>query len=176
VEATVAANERQQLRMVDKIVTALGAPGSAAALTGLTVGILGLSFKPNTDDVRESPALGIVRELLRRGARVQAYDPAAMDRAGALLPEVDYRMDAYSAAERADGLVLMTEWNQFRNLDLGRLRSVMRRALLVDLRNAYDPARAEAFGFEYEGVGRGRPRRPTPAAADPVLALDADGR
>ncbi len=152
-EATVEVNERQKARMVEKIVAALGGPGEA--LHEVTVAVLGLAFKPNTDDVREAPALAIVEELLRRGARVQAYDPAAMDQARRLLPQVDYRADAYSAAEGADALVLVTEWNQFRNLDLGRLKGLMRRPLLLDLRNVYEPEKATAFGFEHHGVGRG---------------------
>jgi UDPglucose 6-dehydrogenase len=170
-EATVEVNERQTLRMVDKITCALGVAGSGS-LAGLTIGVLGLAFKPNTDDIREAPALLIVRELLRRGASVQAYDPAAIERAVRVLPEVDYRSDAYSTAEGADGLVLMTEWNQFRNLDLGRLKTLMRRPVLLDLRNVYEPERAEAIGFLYEGVGRSRPDRvSTASAAEPEAAL-----
>jgi len=152
-EATVEVNERQKARMVEKIVGALGGPGEV--LDEVTVAVLGLAFKPNTDDVRESPALTIVEALLRRGARVQAYDPAAMEQARRVLPQVDYRADAYSAAEGADALVLVTEWNQFRNLDLGRLKGLMRRPLLLDLRNVYEPEKATAFGFEHHGVGRG---------------------
>jgi UDPglucose 6-dehydrogenase len=154
-ETTVEVNERQKRRMLDKIAAALGA-GDAGGLAGVTVGVLGLAFKPNTDDIREAPALFIVRELLRRGASVQAYDPAAMAPAARVLPEVSYRTDAYSAADGADALVLLTEWNQFRNLDLGRLKTLMRRPVLVDLRNVYEPQLAEAAGFAYEGVGRGR--------------------
>jgi UDPglucose 6-dehydrogenase len=154
-EATIEVNERQKGRMVHKITAALGV-SEAGTLAGLTIGVLGLAFKPNTDDIREAPALVIVRELLRRGASVQAYDPAAMQRAAEVLPEVDYRSDAYTAAEGADALVLMTEWNQFRNLDLGRLKTLMRQPVLLDLRNVYEPEPAQACGFRYEGVGRGR--------------------
>ena len=118
------------------------------------MGVLGLSFKPNTDDIREAPSVAIIRELLRRGAEVQAYDPAAMEQAKSVLPEVHYHHDAYSAAEGADLLVLVTEWNQFRNLDLEKIRKSMRRPIFVDLRNVYDPGRAKAFGFQYHGVGR----------------------
>ncbi|HXH82342.1 MAG TPA: UDP-glucose/GDP-mannose dehydrogenase family protein [Candidatus Tectomicrobia bacterium] len=162
VEATIDVNERQRQRMVDKIVGSLGAEPNAGRLDGVTVAVLGLAFKPNTDDVREAPALHIVRDLARRGARVQAYDPAAMEQARRVCPEADYRADAYSAAEDADAVVLVTEWNQFRNLDLSRLKTVMRRPLLLDLRNVYDPATVEALGFEYEGVGR---RPPTARSA-----------
>jgi UDPglucose 6-dehydrogenase len=173
-EATVEANERQKLRMVDKILTVLGVAGSDS-LAGVTVGVLGLAFKPNTDDIREAPALLIIRELLRRGASVQAYDPAAMQRAAAVLPEVAYRTDAYRTAEGADAVVLVTEWNEFRNLDLGRLKTVMRRPVLLDLRNVYEPERAIALGFLYDGVGRGRPEagQSTAGESEPALALDA---
>ena len=140
--------------MVDKIVSALGVSLNPGNLEGITVGILGLAFKPNTDDVRESSSLVIMRELQRRGARVQAYDPAAMEQAQRILPEVDYRTDAYSAAEGADAVVLVTEWNQFRNLELERIKGLMRRPILVDLRNVYEPERVRALGFEYYGVGR----------------------
>ena len=154
VETVVEVNEQQRLRMVDKIVSALGVSLNPGNLEGITVGILGLAFKPNTDDVRESSSLVIMRELQRRGARVQAYDPAAMEQAQRILPEVDYRTDAYSAAEGADAVVLVTEWNQFRNLDLERIKRLMRRPILVDLRNVYEPERVRALGFEYYGVGR----------------------
>lgn len=153
VEATIEINERQKLRMVDKIVRALGNP---ASLEGLTIGILGLAFKPNTDDIREAPALVIVRELQRRGARVQAYDPEAMSAAKQVLTDVRYCPDPYAAADQADALVLVTEWNQFRNLDLAEIKRAMHRPVLVDLRNVYDPDKAAAIGLQYHAVGRGR--------------------
>ena len=154
VETVVEVNERQKHYMVDKIVGALGASVNPGSLEGLTVGVLGLAFKPNTDDIREAPSIAIIRELLRRGARVQAYDPAAMEQAKSVLPEVRYQCDAYSTAENADLLALLTEWNQFRNLDLEKIGKSMRRAILVDLRNVYEPERVKALGFEYYGVGR----------------------
>jgi UDPglucose 6-dehydrogenase len=140
--------------MVTKILGALGLDESAS-LEGTTLGVLGLAFKPDTDDVRESPALRIVAELRRRGARIQAYDPAAMEQARAIHPDIVYRPDAYSVAEESDAVVLMTEWNQFRNLDLSRMKGLMRRPILVDLRNAYEPERVKALGLTYQGVGRG---------------------
>jgi UDPglucose 6-dehydrogenase len=165
VSAVVEVNERQKRRMVDKIVTALGM-AAGGSLEDLTIGVLGLTFKPNTDDVREAPALDIIRALRQLGAHVQAYDPAGIVHARRTLPDVDYRDDAYSAAEKADALVLITEWNQFRNLDFDQLRRVMRRPLLLDLRNVYDPERLVALGFEYHGVGRTAPAvRPSP---DPI--------
>lgn len=154
VETVIEVNEAHKLRMVDKIVEALGVSVNPGSLTGLTVAVLGLAFKPNTDDVRDAPSLVIIRELLRRGARVQAYDPAAIEQARHILPEVDYRTDPYSAAEGADVLALVTEWNQFRNLDLEKIRQHMRRPILLDLRNVYEPERVKALGFDYHGVGR----------------------
>ena len=154
VETVVEVNEQQRLRMVQKIVGALGVSSDPGALDGITVGMLGLAFKPNTDDVRQSPSLVIIGELERLGARVQAYDPAATEPARRVLPGVDYRADAYGAAEGADVLVLATEWNQFRNLDLEKIKGLMRRPILVDLRNVYEPERARMLGFTYRGVGR----------------------
>jgi UDPglucose 6-dehydrogenase len=154
VETVIEVNEAQRARMVTKILRALGLDESAS-LEGTTLGVLGLAFKPDTDDVRESPAIAIVEALRRRGARIQAYDPAAMEQAKAFLPDILYRPDAYSAAEEADAVVLITEWNQFRNLDLSRMKSLMRRPILVDLRNAYEPERVKALGLTYQGVGRG---------------------
>jgi UDPglucose 6-dehydrogenase len=154
VETVIEVNEAQRTRMVTKVLRALGLDESAT-LEGVTLGILGLAFKPDTDDVRDSPAVAIAAALRRRGARVQAYDPAAMDQARAVLPDVLFRPDAYSAAEDADAVVLLTEWNQFRNLDLSRMKSLMRQPILVDLRNVYEPERAKALGLTYQGVGRG---------------------
>jgi UDPglucose 6-dehydrogenase len=154
VEAAAEVNEQQKHRMVEKIVSALGVSLNPGSLDGRTIGVLGLAFKPNTDDVRESPALFICRELGRRGARLQAYDPAAIKQAREVLPSVDYRPDAYSVAEGADAVVLLTEWNQFRSLELERMKALMRRPLLLDLRNVYEPEKAKALGFEYYGVGR----------------------
>jgi UDPglucose 6-dehydrogenase len=150
VEATVAANEFQWRRMVEKIVAAIGTP------RGKRVAVLGLSFKPNTDDVRDSPALAIIRGLRRRGIRVTGYDPAAIARAREVIPGIEYANDEYEAARGAHGLVIVTEWNEFRNLDLTRLKRIMRKRVLCDLRNIYDPDDVEAAGFRYVGVGRGR--------------------
>jgi len=150
VEAVVEVNERIKLRMVDKIRGACGGP-----LAGLTIGVLGLSFKPETDDMREAAAIPILHGLIAERASVRAFDPAAMDNAREVLPaEVCYCEDAYDAARGADCLVILTEWNQFRSLDLERLRASMRRPLVVDLRNVYDPEKVRAAGFEYDSVGR----------------------
>ena len=151
-EATMRANAKQRRRMVDKIRTAAG-----GQLQGKRVGILGLSFKPNTNDLREAPSLEILSRLQQEGAEVQAYDPAAMEEASRLLPGVRLCGNSYEAAEGADLLVLMTEWNQFRNLDLERIKTGLRSPVFVDLRNVYEPARMVAMGFKYASLGRPTP-------------------
>jgi UDPglucose 6-dehydrogenase len=149
VEAVVEVNRRQGGRMIPKIERLVG------DLKGKTIAVLGLSFKPETDDLRESPAVAVVRGLLAKGARVRAYDPVAMAQARAELPEVEYAEDEYSAAEGADCLVFATEWNQFRALDMARVKGLLRRPLVADLRNIYEPEAMRRLGFEYTGVGRG---------------------
>ncbi|MGE0469451.1 MAG: UDP-glucose 6-dehydrogenase [Candidatus Nitrospira kreftii] len=141
-------NEIQRGRMVDKIREAVG------GLKGKTLAMLGLSFKPNTNDLREAPALAISRELLAEGAAIRAYDPEAMAEACQLIPELQACRDTYHAAEGADALVIMTEWNVFRNLDFDKLKAAMRSSVLLDLRNIYDSERAAAAGFKYVSVGR----------------------
>jgi len=149
VEAVIRANEGQRRRMVDKIVACLdGEP------RGKTVAMLGLSFKPETDDMRDAPAVAIARALLERGAKVQAYDPQAMEVARKELPDVALTENAYEACRGADVLVIVTEWNQFRMLDLERVRGLLARPVIADLRNIYDPAPMRAAGFEYVCVGR----------------------
>jgi UDPglucose 6-dehydrogenase len=149
VEAVIRVNERQREVMLEKIEGALG--GSAK---GRVVAVLGLSFKPETDDMRDSPAVDIIRGLLARGASVQAFDPRAMDQARKLLPDVSLCEDAYDASRGADALVIATEWNQFRMLNLERIRSLLRRPVIADLRNIYEPETMRAAGFEYVSVGR----------------------
>ena len=121
----------------------------------VSVALLGLAFKPNTDDLRESIAIDFARALLRQGVRVKAYDPVAMPVAQSLLPRLVYCSDAYLAARGADALVVVTEWNQFRQLDLARVKRLMRRPVIVDCRNIYDPTMVREHGFRYLGVGRG---------------------
>jgi UDPglucose 6-dehydrogenase len=116
---------------------------------------LGLSFKPNTDDLRDAPALEIIHLLQNEGAQVRAYDPAASAPATELLPNVAIGKDPYEVAEGADALVVATEWNEFRHLDLQRIASTMRQPVLVDGRNIYDPETMRSYGFTYFGVGRG---------------------
>ncbi len=148
VSAAIAANDAQRERMVEKISEAIG------TLAGKTVGVLGLSYKPNTDDVRDSPALAIIRRLQEEGARVRCFDPQAMPRAEKELVDVTFCKDAYDAAKDSDCLVLATEWNEFRSLDLVRLREYLSSPVLVDLRNVYARDEVEKLGFRYTGVGR----------------------
>ena len=149
VEATVAANDRRKKSMADRIVSALG--GDAV---GKTVGILGLTFKPNTDDMRDSPSLDIVPALLAAGAVVQAFDPEGMEEAATLLPGIALKDGAYEVANGADVLVILTEWDQFRALDLGRIKTAMRAPRLVDLRNIYKREEIARYGFDYFSIGR----------------------
>jgi UDPglucose 6-dehydrogenase len=149
VEAVIRVNERQRERMIEKIDRILD--GSAQ---GKTVAVLGLSFKPETDDMRDAPSLDIIRALLARGASVRAFDPVAMPNAARELPSITYCKNEYEACENADALVLVTEWNQFRMLDLERVKSLLRSPVLVDLRNVYDPAALRRAGFRYDSVGR----------------------
>jgi len=141
-------NRDQRMLAIDKLRECL------ETLEGRTVGLLGLAFKPNTDDLREAPSLDIARVLIAAGADVRAYDPAAMAGARELLPQVVYSADPYELANGADGLVLVTEWNEFRQLDLGRVRASMRRPVMIDGRNIYDPALMRSLGFIYRGIGR----------------------
>ncbi|HEY8634745.1 MAG TPA: UDP-glucose/GDP-mannose dehydrogenase family protein [Candidatus Dormibacteraeota bacterium] len=141
-------NRDQRMLAIDKLRECL------ETLEGRTVGLLGLAFKPNTDDLREAPSLDIARVLIAAGADVRAYDPAAMAGARELLPDVVYSADPYALADGADGLVLVTEWNEFRQLDLGRVKASMRRPVMVDGRNIYDPAIMRSLGFTYRGIGR----------------------
>ncbi|HYG80392.1 MAG TPA: UDP binding domain-containing protein, partial [Pyrinomonadaceae bacterium] len=148
VESVVEVNRRQRERMIPKIEKLVG------DLKGKTVAVLGLSFKPETDDMRDAPAIDIVRALTQRGARVRAYDPVAIEQAKKILPDIEYAEDEYDAVEGADALVFMTEWNQFRALDMQRVKELMRAPKIADLRNIYDPERMRRLGFDYVGVGR----------------------
>jgi UDPglucose 6-dehydrogenase len=150
VDTVVKVNDRMKLRAVDKVRAALG-----GELEGKTVALLGLSFKPETDDMRESASIPIAETLVAEGAGVRAFDPVAMDNAKAILPEeVVYCEDSYDAAHGADALVIVTEWNQFRSLDLQRIKGALTGNAIVDLRNVCNPERMAAHGFEYTGVGR----------------------
>jgi UDPglucose 6-dehydrogenase len=148
IEAVLEVNRITRRRMIEKI------EGALEGAAGKTVGVLGLSFKPNTDDIRESPALPIIQALLERGATVRAFDPEAMDGCRPLFPAVTFCENAYEAAEDADALVIVTEWNQFRKLDLDRLHLLLRQPLVIDLRNLYEPETMAAAGFRYVSIGR----------------------
>src|SRR5687768_6058823 len=148
VDAVIEANERQRDAMIPKIEKLVG------DISGKRIGILGLSFKPETDDMRESPAIDIIKSLVEKGARVKAYDPVAMDEARHCLPEIDYADDEYDAIRDADILVIVTEWNQFRALDMEKVKSLLRAPRIADLRNIYEPVDMKEMGFEYIGVGR----------------------
>jgi UDPglucose 6-dehydrogenase len=148
VDAVVEANEYQRSAMISKIEKLVG------DLNGKTIGVLGLSFKPETDDMRESPATDIINEMTKRGARVKAFDPVAMAEAHHYLPDIDYAADEYDAIEGADALVIITEWNQFRALDMERVKSLLKSPCIADLRNIYEPDDMREMGFEYVGVGR----------------------
>jgi UDPglucose 6-dehydrogenase len=148
VDAVIEVNRRQRRAMVPKIEKLVG------ELAGKTIAILGLAFKPETDDMREAPAIDIISGLIERGAKVRAYDPVAMTEAAKVLADVDYAADEYEAVTDADALVFVTEWNQFRALDMRRIRDLMRTPRIADLRNIYEPADMRELGFEYVGVGR----------------------
>jgi UDPglucose 6-dehydrogenase len=149
VEATVAVNDARKKKMADKVVAALG--GDVA---GKTVGILGLTFKPNTDDMRDAPSLDIIPALQALGARIQAYDPEGRHEAEKMLKDVDFRDGPYDVAEAADAVVILTEWDQFRALDLDRIKLLMKQPVMVDLRNIYQPRDIRSVGFSYTSIGR----------------------
>jgi len=147
-DAVIKANEEQKKRMVGKIIEKVG------DLKGKTIGVLGLAFKPNTDDIRESSSIVIIQGLLDMGAKVKAFDPAAMEEAKAVLPGIEFGKDAYDVVRGADALVLATEWNQFRRLDLTHIKELLKAPVFIDLRNVYDPDQMKRLGFDYCGVGR----------------------
>jgi UDPglucose 6-dehydrogenase len=125
------------------------------ALGGKTIGLLGLSFKPNTDDMRDAPAIDIASSLQAQGANVRAYDPVAMEVAAPLMPGVEMAADPYELAKGCDALIVVTEWNEFKQLDLDQIRDSMRQPVLFDGRNIYDPEKMQKLGFRYRGLGRG---------------------
>jgi UDPglucose 6-dehydrogenase len=148
VDAVIEANERQRDAMIPKIESLVG------DLRGKKVGVLGLSFKPETDDMRESPAIEIVHAMIERGATVRAFDPVAMDEARHFLNGIEYATDEYDAIDGADALVIITEWNQFRALDMEKVKQLLKAPKIADLRNIYEPSDMREMGFDYVGVGR----------------------
>jgi len=151
VRTTVAVNDDRKAHMVERVSRALG-----GELKGKRVAVLGLAFKPNTDDMREAPSIPIVKALVDRGASVVAFDPVARQQAEQIFSGVEFTDDAYAAANGADALVIVTEWDEFRALDLDRISSMLKGKILVDLRNVYDRSDAQEAGLTYYGVGRGR--------------------
>jgi len=150
VEAVAAVNDARKRAMARKVSAALGGD-----VRGKTIALLGLTFKPNTDDMREAPSIPLITALQDMGAKVRAYDPVGMEQAKGVVSNVAFCNDAYSCAEGAAALVIVTEWEQFRALDFDRLKRVMAQPALVDLRNVYRPEEMQRHGFTYEGVGRG---------------------
>jgi len=148
IDAVIDANESQKLRMVEKIREMIG------DINGRTIGVLGLAFKPNTDDIRESAAIVIIKGLQGGGARVKTYDPAAMKTARSVLKGVEFCVDPYETVLDCDGVVLVTEWNEFRRLDLPRIKRNLKQPIFIDLRNVYEPSQMKNMGFKYCGVGR----------------------
>jgi UDPglucose 6-dehydrogenase len=148
VNSAVRANERQKEFMAEKIKDAMG------VLEGKIIAILGLSFKPNTDDIREAPSLYIIESLLKEKANIRVYDPVSMKEVERIIPRIKYCKDPYDAVKGADALVIMTEWNQFRNLELDKLKKLLKGLYFFDLRNVYEPQRLREKGFKYFCVGR----------------------
>jgi UDPglucose 6-dehydrogenase len=150
IEAVVAVNDARKAGMAARIIAAAG-----GTVRGKTIGVLGLTFKPETDDMRDSPSVPIVGRLVEDGASIRAFDPAGIEQARPLMPEtVIYARDALDAAAGADILLVVTEWNEFRAIAPDRLREAMRGDLIVDLRNMYDPVAMRASGFRYQSIGR----------------------
>jgi UDPglucose 6-dehydrogenase len=151
VRTTVEVNDDRKAHMVDRVAAAVGGD-----LSGKRVAVLGLAFKPNTDDMREAPSIPLVNGLVERGAEVSAFDPVAREQAEKIFEGIEFASDAYEAAAGADALVIVTEWDEFRALDLEKIAEVLRGKMLVDLRNVYDRRDAEEAGLAYYGIGRGR--------------------
>jgi UDPglucose 6-dehydrogenase len=149
IEAVVAVNDERKKSMAQRVIAACG-----GSVKGKTIAALGLTFKPNTDDMRDSPSLEIIPALLEAGATVRAFDPEGMIEAKKVLPGITYCEDAYSTFEGADCVVLITEWNEFRALDLARAKSLLKAPVLVDLRNVYNAEEMTAAGFHYSSIGR----------------------
>ncbi len=148
VKAATSVNKNQKEKMIKKIKDAIG------LLKGKTISVLGLSFKPNTNDIREAPSLYIIKRLLKEGAKIKAYDPVAMEDARKIFPKITFCKDSYNAVKGADAIVIVTEWNQFRNLDLQKIKTLVKEDFFFDLRNIYEPNKLRRFGFNYYSVGR----------------------
>jgi UDPglucose 6-dehydrogenase len=150
VESVLAVNDNRKRAMARKVANALG-----GSLRGKTIAVLGLTFKPDTDDMREAPSIPLVTSLLDMGAKVRGHDPVGIEQARRELPDIEYCDDPYACVAGADAMVVVTEWVQYRTLDLERLKREMARPVVIDLRNVYRPEEMAALGFTYESVGRG---------------------
>jgi len=165
VDTVLRVNEARKRRMAKRIDKICG------GIEGKTIAALGLTFKPNTDDMRDSPSLDILPALIEAGAKVRAFDPEGMAEATKLMPELDYCADAYATMQAADALVLITEWNEFRALDLERVKALLRQPLVIDLRNIYTPEEMRAAGLDYHSIGRPRGRPAEAQAAETSARL-----
>ena len=148
IRSVIEANDKQKSRMVSKLGSMVG------NLKGKTIALLGLSFKQQTDDIRESPAISIAKELLSENCKIRAHDPKALENFRKVFPDLDYFTSAYKAAEGADALAILTEWNEYRSLDLDRLKTILKSPVILDTRNVLDPHELADKGFKYQGVGR----------------------
>ena len=162
IETVVAVNEKRKRAMADKISAA------CEGVSGKTIAVLGLTFKPNTDDMRDAPSLSIIPALQEAGAQIRAFDPEGMHEAKKFLPDITYCGDAYETMRNADAVVILTEWNQFRQLDVKRMAMLLRKPVMVDLRNVYVPADMAAAGFHYTCIGR-PPEAPAQAGAEATV-------
>ncbi|HEY6773049.1 MAG TPA: UDP binding domain-containing protein, partial [Oxalicibacterium sp.] len=160
VQETVTANEARKRRMALKVVDALDGD-----VQGRTIAVMGLTFKPDTDDMRDAPSVPLIETLQRFGAHIRAYDPVGMENASRILSDVEFCDDAYECAHGADAVVVITEWDSIRKIDLARLKKTMRQAVLIDLRNAFAPGVAEGLGFRVSAIGRSTARQDTAALA-----------
>lgn len=149
VKAVIKVNKRQRVLMIEKIKKAVG------DLRDKKIGILGLSFKPNTNDMRDAPSIPIIKGLQKEGAKIRAFDPAAMEEANMFLDDIEYCSDPYEVAAGSDALVILTEWNQFRNLDISKVKGLLKEPVIIDLKNIYDPEKMKEMGIKYAGLGRG---------------------
>ena len=149
IEAVVAINDERKKKMADRVILACG-----GSIEGKTIAVLGLTFKPNTDDMRDSPVLDIIPILQAAGAKIRAFDPAGMNEAKSLLKDVTYVEGTYQTLEGADAVVIVTEWDEFRALDLERVKTLLKTPIMIDLRNIYNPAEMAELGIEYHSIGR----------------------
>lgn len=154
VQAVIDANDQRKANMADKVIKAVNEHNQGGGVMGKTIAVLGLAFKPNTDDMRDAPSLTIIPRLTEAGATIRAYDPESMEEAKSLLTDIEYYEDAYSCMNGADAVVIITEWDEFRALDIKRIKSLLTEPVLVDLRNIYRPETMKGHGFTYANIGR----------------------